>query len=136
MRSDGKNSQSESDMLMATGFTRVIRKEAEGLKLVTLTVKQDLPDHSTILQVVSGILKVSFIEQRHRICELEYQYNNNAVVVPRLRVAPHYERWSQGKTAQSAGAAVTEEIDLVPERPLTLEVEVPGLLSSMRFTNR
>ncbi|KAJ3523901.1 hypothetical protein NM208_g12271 [Fusarium decemcellulare] len=135
MRSDGKNSESESDMLMATGFTRVIRKEAEGLKLVTLTVKQDLPYHSAILQVVSGILKVSFVEQRDRICELEYQYNNNSVVVPRLRVAPHYERWSQGKTAQNGGAAVTEEVALVPERPLKLEVEVPGLLSSMRFTD-
>ncbi|RSL91739.1 hypothetical protein CEP52_014162 [Fusarium oligoseptatum] len=135
MRSDGKNSEAESDMLMATGFTRVIRKEAEGLKLVTLTVKQDLPDHSAILQVVSGILKVSFVEQRDWICELEYQYNNNAAVVSRLRVAPHYERWSQGKTAQSGGAAVTEEISLVPKRPLKLEVEVPGLLSSMRFTD-
>ncbi|RMJ03537.1 hypothetical protein CDV36_014944 [Fusarium kuroshium] len=135
MRSDGKNSESESDMLMATGFTRVIRKEAEGLKLVILTVKQDLPDNSAILQVVSGILKVSFVEQRDRICELKYQYNNNAVVVPRLRVAPHYERWSQGKTAQSGGAAVTEEIALVPKRLLKLEVEVPGLLSSMRFTD-
>ncbi|KAJ4177867.1 hypothetical protein NW767_015005 [Fusarium falciforme] len=134
-RSDGKNSESESDMLMATGFTRVIRKEAEGLKLVTLTVKQDLPDHSAVLQAISGILKVSFIKQRDRICELEYQYNNNAIVVPRLRVAPHYERWSQGKTAQNGGAAVTEELALVLERPLKLEVEVPGLLSSMHFTD-
>ncbi|KAF4951266.1 hypothetical protein FSARC_12965 [Fusarium sarcochroum] len=133
LRSDGKNSESESDMLMATGFTRVIRKESEGLKLVTLTMKQDLPDHSAALQAISGILKTSFVEQRDRICELEYQYNNNAVVVPRLRVAPHYERWSQGKAAQHGDGAVTEEIALTPERPLKLEVEVPGLLSSMRF---
>ncbi|KFH44962.1 Nonribosomal peptide synthetase-like protein [Hapsidospora chrysogenum ATCC 11550] len=135
MRSDGKNSESESDMLMATGFTRVIRKEIEGLKLVTLTVKQDLANHSAIIQAVSGILKVSFIEARDRICELEYQYNNNAVVVPRLRVAPHYERWSQGRAAENGDAAVTEDISLARERPLKLEVEVPGLLSSMRFTD-
>jgi NADPH:quinone reductase-like Zn-dependent oxidoreductase len=133
MRSDGLNSASEADMQMAVGFTRVIRKENIGLRLVSLTVRQDLSDYSEILRVVDRILRISFQEKRHPTCELEYEFRDNKVLVPRLRPATNYERWMRGKNP-SRGHAMTEMTEfLTPERPLKMEVGVRGVLSSIRF---
>ncbi|SPO04420.1 related to lovastatin nonaketide synthase [Cephalotrichum gorgonifer] len=136
MRADGLNSASEADMEMATGFTRVIRKENEGLRLVSLVVKQDLSDWSAILQAVIRIVKICFHEERGHERELEYHYRDGRIIVPRLRPAVNYQRWQRGK-ASSRGDQVLTEIATFynQERPLKMEIEVPGLLSSLRFTD-
>ncbi|KAF4465046.1 polyketide synthase [Fusarium albosuccineum] len=84
MRWDGANAASESDMDMATRFTRVARKENESLKLVSLLVKQEHPSLPEILQVIMRILEISFQQDRAPHCELEYEYKNGQVFVPRI----------------------------------------------------
>ncbi|KAJ3545009.1 hypothetical protein NM208_g504 [Fusarium decemcellulare] len=84
MRWDGANSASESYMDMATCFTRVARKENDSLKLVSLLVKQEHPALPEILRVIMRILEISFQQDRGTHCELEYEYRNGRVFVPRI----------------------------------------------------
>ncbi|KAF4985576.1 hypothetical protein FDECE_16463 [Fusarium decemcellulare] len=84
MRWDGANSASESDMDMVVHFTRVARKEIESLKLVSLLVKQEHPPLPEILRVIMRILEISFQQDRSPRCELEYEYKNGRVLVPRI----------------------------------------------------
>lgn len=132
MRSDGANSTSGADMNMVTGFTRVARKENESLKLVSLLVRQDSPTNLDILRVMLRIMEISFYQQRSPTCELEYEYNDGRVLVPRVREAAHYQRWIQSKTDE---ATIETTPFFSPERPLRMEIAAPGLLSSIRFTD-
>lgn len=132
MRADGANSASGADMNMVTGFTRVARKENESLKLVSLVVKQDSPANLEILRVMLRIMDISFLQQRGPTCELEYEYSDGRVLVPRVRTAVNYQRWIQSKTDETTTDATPF---FSPERPLRMEIATPGLLSSIRFTD-
>ncbi|RTE81726.1 hypothetical protein BHE90_003791 [Fusarium euwallaceae] len=132
MRADGANSSSAADMNMVTGFTRVARKENESLKLVSLVVRQDFPSNLEILRVMLRIMEISFYQQRSPTCELEYEYTDGRVLVPRVRAAANYQRWIQSKTDE-ATTEVTPFFSL--ERPLKMESATPGLFSSIRFTD-
>ncbi|KAJ4328568.1 hypothetical protein N0V84_000927 [Fusarium piperis] len=132
MRADGANSTSGADMNMVTGFTRVARKENESLKLVSLVVKQDSPANLDILRVMLRIMEISFHQQRSPTCELEYEYSDGRVLVPRVRAAASYQQWVQSKTDETTTDA-TPFFSL--ERPLRMEIATPGLLSSIRFTD-
>ncbi|KAJ4128231.1 hypothetical protein NW768_008519 [Fusarium equiseti] len=73
------------DMDMLKGFARTARKANEKLKLVTLEIKQDLPEYAELLKVVRRILQLSFQEDRGPRTEPEYKYVNGKVLVPRVK---------------------------------------------------
>ncbi|KAF7547181.1 hypothetical protein G7Z17_g7924 [Cylindrodendrum hubeiense] len=132
MRADGANSSSGGDMNMVIGFTRVARNENESLKLVSLIVKQDSPASLEIMKIILRIMEISFHQERGSACEVEYEYANGKVLVPRLRTATRYERWVQSMTDE----AMTEATEFfTPERPLRMEIATAGLLGSMRFVD-
>lgn len=73
------------DMAVIKHFAHSARKANEGLKLVTLEVKQQFPEYAEILKVVTRIIQVSFQEDRGTRTELEYEYINGRVLVPRVK---------------------------------------------------
>ncbi|RGP65396.1 lovastatin nonaketide synthase [Fusarium sporotrichioides] len=73
------------DMAVVQRFARNVRKANDGIKIVTLDVKQKFPDHADILKVVTRIVKVSFQEDRGTRTEFEYEYMNGKVLVPRVK---------------------------------------------------
>ncbi|KAF5022514.1 hypothetical protein F66182_5416 [Fusarium sp. NRRL 66182] len=85
MKAEGPDAVSQRDMSVVTRFARGARKENDTLKLVKLDVKQDYPEYSKVLKVVTRIIRVSFQEDRGTRTELEYVYRNNRVLVPRIK---------------------------------------------------
>ncbi|KAH7185205.1 S-adenosyl-L-methionine-dependent methyltransferase [Fusarium flagelliforme] len=73
------------DMDMLKRFARSARGANEELKLVTLEIKQDFPEYAELLKVVRRIIQLSFQEDRGPRMELEYEYVNGKVLVPRVK---------------------------------------------------
>lgn len=84
MKTDGME---QRDMHVVARFAKGARKSNEGLKLVTLDVKQGCMEYSDILKVVTRIIQVSFQEDRGTVTEAEYEYRNGKVLVPRVKSA-------------------------------------------------
>ncbi|KAF4336754.1 polyketide synthase [Fusarium beomiforme] len=74
----------QRDMTVVTRFARGARKNNQALKLVTLDVKQDYPEYTDILKIVTRIIRVSFQEDRGSRTEFEFEYRNGEVLVPRV----------------------------------------------------
>ncbi|KAF5660143.1 polyketide synthase [Fusarium heterosporum] len=72
------------DMHTVTRFAQNAHRDHPGHKVVTLDVKQDRLDYSDILKVVTRIIQVSFQEDRGTRTEVEYEYRNGRVFVPRV----------------------------------------------------
>jgi hypothetical protein len=84
LKTDGME---QRDMQFVTRFAKGARKSNEGLRLVTLDVKQDRLEYSDFLKVVTRIIQVSFQEDRGTRRETEYEYRNGKVLVRRVKSA-------------------------------------------------
>ncbi|KAF5634193.1 polyketide synthase [Fusarium sp. NRRL 52700] len=73
------------DMNIISRFARDAQKDNETLKLVKLDIKQEYPDYADLLKVIMRIIQVSFQEDRGSRTELEYEYRNGRVLVPRVK---------------------------------------------------
>ncbi|KAJ4017916.1 hypothetical protein NW752_001824 [Fusarium irregulare] len=73
------------DMDMLKGFARTAREANEKLKLVTLELKQEFAEYAELMKVVRRIIQLSFQEDRGPRTELEYEYVNGKVLVPRIK---------------------------------------------------
>ena len=73
------------DMNTLKRFARTAREANEKLKLVTLEIKQEFPEYAKLLKVVRRIIQLSFQEDRGPRTELEYEYVNGKVLVPRIK---------------------------------------------------
>lgn len=73
------------DMDILKRFARTTREANEKLKLVTIEIKQEFPEYAELLKVVRRIIQLSFQEDRGPRTELEYEYVNGKVLVPRIK---------------------------------------------------
>lgn len=81
--STGSSKSRDTDILKR--FARSAREANEKLKLVTLEIKQEFPEYPELLKVVTRIIQVSFQQDRGTRTELEYEYVNGKVLVPRVK---------------------------------------------------
>lgn len=75
----------QRDMNLISRFARDAKKDNETLKLVKLDVKQEHPEYADLLKIIMRIIQVSFQEDRGLRTELEYEYWNGRVLVPRVK---------------------------------------------------
>ncbi|KAK8859140.1 Type I Iterative PKS [Apiospora arundinis] len=124
---------------LVTGFTRVARRENEGMRLVSVLVphSHEEAEYPQILQTVGRVIAVNFgrfqaeeEEVEDGFYECEYMYRDRKIWVPRLAPAEPYERWVRAKSGQTPP---TEMTPFNGGCDLVLEIERPGLLNSMRF---
>ncbi|KAK7993281.1 hypothetical protein PG989_006662 [Apiospora arundinis] len=124
---------------LVTGFTRVARRENEGMRLVSVLVPHghEEAEYPHILQTIGRVIAVNFgrlhteeEEVEDGFYECEYMYRDRKMWVPRLAPANPYERWVQAKSGQTPP---TEMTPFNGGCDLVLEIERPGLLNSMRF---
>ncbi|KAM0548443.1 hypothetical protein ACHAPJ_009929 [Fusarium lateritium] len=80
-----RSDNTQRDMSVVNRFARGAQKENQALRLVTLDVKQNYPEYSDILKVVTRVIQVSFQEDRGTRTEVEYEYRNGRVLVPRVK---------------------------------------------------
>ncbi|RDW64263.1 hypothetical protein BP5796_10765 [Coleophoma crateriformis] len=120
---------------LITGVARVVRRENEGLKLVTVDVNEETLDSlGDITEALWEIAEASFwpVLEPEASNELEYSFQNNILLVPRLQVDDKFNTWVDR-------AVKTSDLEMAlyqqANRPLMLEVETPGLLNSLRFVD-
>jgi len=81
----GAGLSTQRDMNIISRFARDAQKDNENLKLVNFDVKQEYPEYADLLKAVIRIIQVSFQEDRGSRTELEYEYRNGRVLVPRVK---------------------------------------------------
>ncbi|KAJ4203077.1 hypothetical protein NW759_015276 [Fusarium solani] len=120
---------------MITGLSRVVRRENAGMRFVTLDVQSDImssPD--TLVSQLQDIVARSFATPINttRSDEDEYAFRDGQLLIPRVHADTKFDDWvKRAIYAQSMATGPFQQ----PERPLKLEVETPGLLSSLRFVD-
>lgn len=113
------------------GASRVIRRENEGTTSLTLFDVDDQITQTSALDICQQLLKI--INRPGGSFEHEYVYRNGHVMIPRLKLDQNFLR--------GVGSRVSGQDNLVEvpyhnaNRPLRLEVEIPGLLNSLRFVD-
>nr|XP_036579892.1 polyketide synthase [Colletotrichum truncatum]KAF6787648.1 polyketide synthase [Colletotrichum truncatum] len=121
---------------LVTGFTRVARRENEGMRLTSLLVPDGhgQTEYEDILRTIGRVIAVNFhraADDRDGFYECEYVYRDGKVWVPRLSAADGYERWARARRTGSPAPA--EMTAFGGEHDLALDVEQPGVVGSMRF---
>lgn len=119
---------------LVTGLARVVRRENEGMRFITLDVQQSIASPDALISAMSNIIAKTFPTpiKASKSYEDEYIFRNNDVLIPRISADIKFENWVKKSTF---GQSVEDGIFQQPDRPLKLEVETPGLLNSLRFVD-
>ncbi|RTE82468.1 hypothetical protein BHE90_002981 [Fusarium euwallaceae] len=120
---------------MITGLSRVVRRENAGMRFVTVDVQEDvISSPGTLASQLQDIVARSFTTpiSTTRSDEDEYTFSDGQLLIPRVHADAKFDDWvKRAIYAQSMATGPFQQ----PERPLKLEVETPGLLSSLRFVD-
>lgn len=120
---------------MITGLARVVRRENSAMRFVTVDVQDDvLLTPEVLVSQISHIIKTSFATpvSISRSDEDEYKFSNGQLLIPRVHADAKFDDWvKRAIYAQGMETGPFQQAD----RPLKLEVETPGLLSSLRFAD-
>lgn len=119
---------------LVNGLARVVRRENEGMRFVTLDVQQSISDLETIVSSLSDIMARSFETpiQAIKSDEDEYTLSKDQILIPRIHADTTFDDWVKRTIyTQTMETGLFQQ----PCRPLKLEVETPGLLSSLRFVD-
>ena len=121
---------------LATGLARVARRENEDVRFITLDIQQPLTA-STVSQVSKAIIDVAETclwpkSRAQSSAEMEYAFDSGTMLVPRLEPDRPFNSWIDRVNGKaSMEACQYQNLD----NPLKLEVETPGLLTSLRFVH-
>jgi len=131
---------------MINGMGRVARRENPGLKLITVDIQDQIQVSGTgkegldrIVQTVSEIAMSSFwpVSGKSRAEELEYAVCDGKVIIPRVvpddRYAGYIEDRNDNQDQGATSLVACKYLD--KNRPLMFDVQVPGLLNTIRFVD-
>lgn len=120
---------------MISGLARVVRRENAGMRFVTVNVQDDvLSNPENLVSRLWDIFARSFATPISvaQSDEDEYTLSEGQLLIPRVHADAKFDDWvKRAIYAQSMETGPYQQVD----RPLRLEVETPGLLSSLRFVD-
>lgn len=124
---------------LVTGLARVVRRENDGVRFITLDI-QDQGDLATnmnlekVVDVAMNVAKTAFWPQVGDSLsdETEFRLRRGQLIIPRAQADSKFNHWIDQVNGQTQlDTCAYQDAD----RPLKLEVETPGLLSSLRFAH-
>jgi len=133
---------------MVNGMGRVVRRENPGLRLITVDVQDQIQlsgsgngslELERIVQTLVEIAMSSFwpVSETIRAEELEYTICDGKLTIPRVipddRFASYID--SQNQDQDQGATSMVECKYLDKDRPLMFDVQVPGLLNTIRFVD-
>lgn len=133
---------------MVNGMGRVVRRENLGLRLITVDVQDQIQlsgsgngslELERIVQTLVEIAMSSFwpVSETIRAEELEYTICDGKLTIPRVipddRFASYID--SQNQDQDQGATSMVECKYLDKDRPLMFDVQVPGLLNTIRFVD-
>jgi hypothetical protein len=122
---------------LVRGLSRSLRRENVEQKLITVDIQNLWKDISatdlinSLLQIATACFKP--VSEAHRSNEYEFWYLDGRIVIPRIQKDNKFFNWAGRVLGNKDKLEMTTYHQL--ERPLRLEVETPGLLSSLRFVD-
>ncbi|KAF4983054.1 hypothetical protein FZEAL_1454 [Fusarium zealandicum] len=120
---------------MISGLARVVRRENAGMRFVTVNVQDDvMSSPGNLVSRLCDIVARSFATPVSvaQSDEDEYTFTKGQLLIPRVHADAKFDDWVKRSVyAQSMETGPFQQAD----RPLRLEVETPGLLSSLRFVD-
>ncbi len=121
---------------LVTGAARVVRRENEGVKFVTLDVKDTVAKSmvDTLVESITQVAKSSFLpgSTADASNEDEYMFSQGRLEIPRVHPDAEFNHWVDRMNKQAKPETCPYQD---PKRPFKLEVETPGLLNSLRFVH-
>ncbi|OIW26902.1 beta-ketoacyl synthase domain-containing protein [Coniochaeta ligniaria NRRL 30616] len=133
---------------MVNGMARVLRRENPGLRLVTVDVQDPVSPGSDnvglqhLIQKLTEITTLSFFRSPEVIGATEHEHaiRNGTVTIPRVipddHLATHIDsRNNPEQNNTSIDAALVDCQYLDRNRALKFDVQVPGLLKTIRFVD-
>lgn len=121
---------------MIKGTSRVLRREnGASASFTVFDVDCELAsvDIKHLCHRLLDVANKVFHEHGHLALapEPEYVYRDGRILIPRLQLDREYTNWIESHNPSREKVVMTPYVQ--SERPLQLEVGVPGLLSSLRF---
>lgn len=135
---------------MVNGMSRVLRRENPGLHLITVDVQDPVQPGSNdqqvqnVIQTLTEVPRLSFgspeiPEVNELKIEHEYAIRDGLLYIPRVipddRLAMHIDGRNNPDRNRSADAFLVDCPYLEKERSLEFDVQVPGLLKTIRFVD-
>lgn len=129
---------------MVNGMARVIRREDPALRLITVDVQDEFElfeasELGRTVQMLTEIALSSFwpISGADRTEELEYAICGGKLNIPRVIPDDRFARYMDSRNpSQESGVTSLVECKYLDKiRPLVFDVQVPGLLNTIRFVD-
>ncbi|KAI9830656.1 MAG: hypothetical protein M1819_005466 [Sarea resinae] len=120
------------------GLARVVRRENDGVRLITLDVQGPVADNDgnvadALFEVARRIFWPRSPEERYEEFELTYDVlDGGGVLIPRVFANSQFNHWVDRVNGEDI--LQTQPYHQL-QRPLKLEVGSPGLLHSLRFAD-
>lgn len=117
------------------GLARVVRRENDGIKLLTLEAKDlvnkdNTPELLDYVHRIAALIHTPEIEHSSPLCDSDYIISNGRCLVPRLLPDTHFKHWTDRINRRNK---LEEHRYHDPKLPLRLEVGSPGLLNTLHF---
>ncbi|RHZ58023.1 uncharacterized protein CDV56_108373 [Aspergillus thermomutatus] len=122
---------------LVNAFVRVLRRESSNTGLVSLDIRQPALHPEMTARVVADVARRRFwpATEDAPSLEPEFAYEDDRVLIPRVRPDAEFLQWARRGTAGRGAADETETAPYQGDRVLKAEVATPGLLSSLRFVD-
>ncbi|MCJ1309677.1 hypothetical protein MMC25_003337 [Agyrium rufum] len=119
---------------LVNGLARVVRRENAGIRFVTVNVQESVSTPGSLVPRLSDLIARSFATpiSAPKSDEDEYTFSKDQLLISRVHADAKFDDWVK-RTINTQNVEVGPYQQ--PERPLKLEVETPGLLSSLRFVD-
>lgn len=133
---------------MINGTARVLRRENPDLRLITVDIQDPIQRGSngdnlqSVIQMVTDVTKRSFwspsgVKYEDFRPEHEHAIRNGMLMIPRVipddDLATHIDSRSNAEQNKTADAPLMNCLYLDKDRPIKFDVQVPGLLKTVRF---
>jgi NADPH:quinone reductase-like Zn-dependent oxidoreductase len=120
---------------LVSGLARVVRRENEGIKFITVEVRDPVHAGDDVAGLVQEVLRVSQLllssETEHRVTDdEEFALSGDRFLIPRVYADKQFNQWTDLVNGRGH-LSPTPFKD--PNLPLKMEMGAPGLLSSIHF---
>lgn len=122
---------------LVNSLIRVLRRESSNTSLVTLDIRQPALDPEVAARVITEVAQKRFwpTELDTPSLEPEFAYENNHVLIPRVKPDTKFLQWARRRTGKVSDDQETETALYQGDRVLKAEIATPGLLNSLRFVD-
>lgn len=122
---------------LVSGLARVVRRENEGIRFITVDVRELVHTGNDVHRLVQDVLRITQLllspDTEHRVTDdEEFALSGDRFLIPRVYADMRFNRWTD--LVNGRGHLCPHPFK-DPRLPLKMEIGAPGLLSSIHFVH-